>query len=95
MTDLSIIIPTYNRLWALPKAVDSCFSEGCKVEIVVVDDGSTDGTWEWLQNRKDVVSIRQDQGFGTLALRLSAPLHFKRLAGAAIDLHSDARLGQR
>jgi glycosyltransferase involved in cell wall biosynthesis len=60
MTDLSIIIPTYNRLWALPKAVDSCFSEGCTVEVVVIDDGSTDGTWQWLQDRKDVVSIRQD-----------------------------------
>ena len=60
MAYLSIIIPTYNRLWALPKAVDSCFSEGCSVEVVVIDDGSTDGTWEWLQQRKDVVSIRQD-----------------------------------
>ena len=60
MTDLSIIIPTYNRIWALPKAVDSCFSDDCKVEVVVVDDGSTDGTREWLEERKDVVSIRQD-----------------------------------
>jgi glycosyltransferase involved in cell wall biosynthesis len=60
MTDLSIIIPTYNRLWALPKAVDSCLSAGCSVEVIVVDDGSTDGTWQWLQDRKDVVSIRQD-----------------------------------
>ena len=60
MTDLSIIIPTYNRLWALPKAVDSGFFEGRKVEVVVVDDGSTDGTREWLEDRKDVVSIRQD-----------------------------------
>jgi glycosyltransferase involved in cell wall biosynthesis len=60
MTDLSIIIPTYNRLWALPKAIDSCLTAGCSVEVVVVDDGSTDGTWQWLQNRKDVVSIRQD-----------------------------------
>lgn len=60
MTDLSIIIPTYNRLWALPKAVESCFSESCRVEVVVIDDGSTDGTWRWLQDRKDVVSIRQD-----------------------------------
>ena len=45
---VSIIIPTYNRLWALTKAVDSCFSEGCKVEVVVIDDGSTDGTAELL-----------------------------------------------
>jgi len=57
MTDLSIIIPTYNRLWALPRAVDSCAADGVG-EIVVVDDGSNDGTWEWLQARKDVVSLR-------------------------------------
>jgi glycosyltransferase involved in cell wall biosynthesis len=60
MTDISVIIPTYNRLWGLPKAVESCSSEGCSVEVIVVDDGSTDGTWEWLQARKDVVSIRSD-----------------------------------
>src|ERR1700674_1868992 len=60
MIDISIIIPTYNRLWGLPKAVDSCLSEGCSVEIIVIDDGSTDGTWDWLQTRKDVVSIRRN-----------------------------------
>ena len=58
MIDVSIIIPTYNRLWALPKAVDSCVTRGCTVEVIVIDDGSTDGTWEWLRTRKDVVSIR-------------------------------------
>ena len=58
--DISIIIPTFNRLWALPKAVDSCHSGACNVEIIVVDDGSTDGTWDWLQKRKDVVSLRRD-----------------------------------
>ena len=38
--------------------------------------------------------FRQDQGTGNIALRLSAPLHFKRLAGTAMpDLQSDERLG--
>ncbi len=59
MTDVSIIIPTFNRLWSLPKAVDSCLSTSCRTKIIVVDDGSTDGTWEWLQTRNDVQAIRQ------------------------------------
>jgi glycosyltransferase involved in cell wall biosynthesis len=58
--DVSVIIPTYNRLWCLPKAIDSCRNTQCKTEIIVVDDGSTDGTWEWLLTQKDIVSIRQD-----------------------------------
>jgi glycosyltransferase involved in cell wall biosynthesis len=60
MIDISIVIPTFNRLWALPKAVDSCHTTGCSIEIIVVDDGSTDGTWEWLQTRKDVVGVRRN-----------------------------------
>jgi len=60
MSDISVVIPTYNRLWGLPEAVDSCRSAACRVEIVVVDDGSTDGTWDWLQTQPDVVAIRTD-----------------------------------
>jgi len=59
MTDISVIIPTYNRLWCLPKAVESCRHGRCSVQIIVVDDGSDDGTWEWLATQSDVVGIRQ------------------------------------
>ncbi len=42
---VSIIIPTYNRCDLLPQAVESCFSQVCdSCEIIIVDDGSTDGT---------------------------------------------------
>lgn len=58
--DISIIIPTYNRLWCLPRAVESCRDDKCKAEIIVVDDGSTDGTWEWLKSQPDIVSLRQE-----------------------------------
>jgi glycosyltransferase involved in cell wall biosynthesis len=57
--EISIIIPTHNRLWSLPKAIDSCQSKRYKIEIIVVDDGSTDGTWEWLQKQPNIVAIRQ------------------------------------
>lgn len=58
MTDISIIIPTYNRLWSLPKAVQSCLTIAAKVEVIVVDNGSTDGTWEWLSQQPGVRAIR-------------------------------------
>ncbi|QKJ30444.1 glycosyltransferase family 2 protein [Mucilaginibacter mali] len=58
--DVSIIIPAYNRLWSLPKAVNSCRDTALQAEIIVIDDGSTDSTWDWLQQQKDVISIRQD-----------------------------------
>lgn len=68
MTDVSVIIPTYNRLWCLPRAVDSCRNTACKTEIIVVDDGSTDGTWEWLTSQKDIIAIKQQNQGQTYAI---------------------------
>ncbi|MBY0319822.1 MAG: glycosyltransferase [Reyranella sp.] len=60
MIDVSIIVPTYNRLWSLPQAIASCRTAGCTVEIIVVDDGSTDGTWNWLEQQSGIVAIRTE-----------------------------------
>jgi len=57
--DVSIIIPTYNRLWSLPEAIDSCRNTTCQSEIIVVDDGSTDGTWEWLAAQTGLIALQQ------------------------------------
>jgi glycosyltransferase involved in cell wall biosynthesis len=59
MADISIIIPTYNRLWCLPATIESCRPNNCAVEIIVVDDGSTDGTQEWLRQQTGIVTIQQ------------------------------------
>jgi len=48
----SVVIPTYNRIGALQTVVaavqDQARPYGTEVEIVVVDDGSSDGTSDWL-----------------------------------------------
>lgn len=61
--DVAIIIPTRDRLWALPQAVESCRGTDCRTQIIVADDGSTDGTWEWLQDQPDVLALQTD-GWG-------------------------------
>ena len=44
---ISIIIPIYNIMDCLEKCVDSCINQTYKnIEIIMVDDGSTDGTSE-------------------------------------------------
>ena len=50
VTTISVVIPTYNCLKYLPAAIESVLRQTVPVlEIIVVDDGSTDGTAEWLR----------------------------------------------
>jgi glycosyltransferase involved in cell wall biosynthesis len=51
----SVVIPTYNRLPILEKCLIALSTQTLaapdRYEVVVVDDGSTDGTVEWLQSQ--------------------------------------------
>lgn len=53
--DVSVVIPTHNRKGYLRKAIDSCLdgNDEIDVEVVVVDDGSTDGTRGYLEQLDD------------------------------------------
>ncbi len=50
----SIIIPAYNRMQSLPRAIASVLAQTEKdIELIVVDEASTDGTQEYLATLSD------------------------------------------
>ena len=44
----------------MPKAIGSCRGTACSHEIIVVDDGSSDGTSAWLAAQPDLIAIRTE-----------------------------------
>jgi len=44
--EISVVIPTYNRARLLPRAIESAQNAGADLEVIVVDDGSSDETPE-------------------------------------------------
>jgi len=49
---ISVIIPTFNRLIFLKEAVESVEKQSSRdFELIIVDDGSTDGTGEYIESR--------------------------------------------
>jgi glycosyltransferase involved in cell wall biosynthesis len=68
--DISIIIPTYNQGPTLGETVASCMVQGnANVEVIVVDDGSTDGSMEAFQTRDPRVRIFRQEHRGACAAR--------------------------
>ena len=67
---VSVIIPTYNRVRTLPRALDSVLAQTRAVdEIIVVDDGSTDSTVDLLLANYPQVKLLQQPNLGVSAAR--------------------------
>jgi hypothetical protein len=69
MPSVSVIIPTYNRPQLLPRAIESAFAAGTDVEVVVVDDASSDETAEVCHAHKGIKYVRLEHNQGVAGAR--------------------------
>lgn len=75
---ISVVIPTYNRIALVERAIDSVLRQSIKpFDIIVVDDGSDDGTSEMIKKKYRSINLVQQQNSGVSAARNNGIKHAK------------------
>src|SRR5258706_4338337 len=69
MPAVSVIIPTHSRPHLLSQAVESARAAGTDVEVIVVDDASTDATAAACRELRSIKYIRQEHNQGVAGAR--------------------------
>lgn len=68
--EVSVVVPTFDRAAVLPRALDSVIEQTrLPVEVIVVDDGSTDATAELVESRFPGVLVLRQENRGVSAAR--------------------------
>ena len=70
---VSVILPTYNRAHLLPRAIASVLGQSFRdLELIVVDDGSRDGTVELMRGYDDprIVFLPPERNLGDAGARM-------------------------
>lgn len=92
---ISFIIPSYNNLRHLKNVYASIQKHASEAEVILLDDGSTDGTWEWMQEKykqdENLVILRANERIGhTILYDKGIEMATNEIVGI---LHADMILG--
>lgn len=67
---ISVVIPTWNRIETLPRALDSVYGQTVPAhEVIVIDDGSTDSTREYVEKHYPEVTLISQPNAGVSSAR--------------------------
>ena len=73
--DLTVVVPAYNEAESLPELAEwidrVCTGSSISYEVVIIDDGSSDGTWEAVRRlsaaNKNIKGVRFRRNYGKAA----------------------------
>ena len=92
---LSVIIPCYDEadgladLLSATERLRSAIEDQCELELLLVDDGSTDDTWQRMQacfgDRTDVILLRHENNRGIAAAIATGVAHARAEVVASLD----------
>lgn len=68
---ISVVIPAYNCAGYIGQALDSVFAQKVPLEVLVVDDGSTDGLWEAIEPYEKRENFRYLKNAANLGVAMS------------------------
>jgi glycosyltransferase involved in cell wall biosynthesis len=95
---LSILMPVYNEIERIERALDATLAVKlpCPFELVIVDDGSSDGTVDYLKNRSFPDNVRviyhernQGKGAAVRTALADARLRFSAIFDADLEYDPD------
>ena len=73
MLDIAVVIPTHNRITFIERAIDSVLNQSIVVdEIIIIDDGSNDGTREIIKKKYPEIDYVYQSNKGISAARNKA-----------------------
>ena len=94
---ISLIIPSYNNLRHLKNAYESIKKHAPTIEVILLDDGSTDETWNWIcelaeaHQHREVKSYRSMERVGhTILYDKGIEMATNKIVGI---LHADMIIG--
>jgi len=88
---ISFIIPSYNNLQHLKNVYTSIKKHAPSAEVILLDDGSTDGTWDWICSETEGQSYRSLERVGhTILYDKGIEMATNDIVGI---LHADMILG--
>lgn len=96
---VAVVIPSWNSAGLLPRCLDSLAGQGAELELMVVDNGSSDGSVELLRERGvPHVSLPQNVGFAAAVnlgvARTKAPMVLALNADTVLEPGAVGRLAE-